>query len=807
MTDFKFAFRSLRKTPGFTLVAILTMAVAIGACASLFSVLQAVVLRPLAYPNPHELVSIWAINTERNLKAPAVSWAKFEGFNERKDVFKAISMSTGNTFTLIEGVGDPEQVAGVQASANFLPVLGLSPLLGRHFTAEEDSEGSAQVAMISYQLWQTRFSGAPDIVGRVIQIDGIAREVVGVLPQRMPAPFTGIGILVPRPLDLAFIAGAQRHNVIIHQAIARLADGMTAESANLRLQEMVAQFKAANPTHIDAGNRNEIRTLYQQVVGDLQPTFWTLSAAVAAVLLIACANIANLFLARVSSRQKEIAVRMSLGAERGEIVRQFLAESLLFSLAAGALGVLLAGWSLQAIQLLAGQQIPRVDEISLDPTVLIFSAGVAVISGLLIGVYPALQGSRTDVQMVLKDSARGAGGGATAKAFRNLLVVAQVAMSLTLLICAGLLVASFHRLQHNEMGFTTEGGAYGVVNLPANRYGKPEISREFFRQLQDRLRAAPELASGAAINALPLSGNGIISPYGIKGRPLPPVHDRPLFNIRQVTTDYFETLGIKLADGRFFTDDDRFGNEAVAMINESFAKKIFPNESAIDQAFLIGPTGETVVRIVGVIKDVKSAGLAEAVPDEAYFPRDQRGGSFMSVIGRAQPGLSASTVIPALRRILHELDPNVALATPRTLDELVAQSISVQRVTMALLIAFAAIAALLAAVGVYSVMAYSVAQRTGEIGVRMALGASTGNILGLIMKAGAVQVGAGLLIGLVAAGVASKSMERILYEIKPFDLGIFAAVCAAFTVVAALACYFPARRATRVDPMEALRTE
>src|SRR5688572_9011442 len=620
MSHLKFALRSLLKTPGFTLIAVLTMAVAIGACTSLFSVLQAVVLRPLPYPNPDTLVSIWAVNSERNLQAPAISWAKYELYRERKDVFSDISMSAGNGFTLTEGKGEPEQVFGLHVSANFLPILGLTPQLGRSFTADEDREGGAPVAMIDRGLWENRFGGDPAIIGRVVQIDGAAREIVGILP-RLPAPFNTVQVIVPQPLNLPYLNPQQRNTAIVHQGIARLAPGVTLEQANLRMKEMNLQFKAANPAHIDATNQNEVRTITQQVLGNLGRTFWTLAGAVAAVLLIACANIANLFLARLTARQKEIAVRVSLGAGRGSIVRQFLTESAVFSVAAGLLGILLAWWSLQGIQVLAGPQLPRADEITLDPLVLAFALGVSLLAGLVIGFYPAFQASRTDVQVVLKDNSRGAGGGAAAKSFRHILVVAQIALSLTLLICAGLLVVSFYRLQKAELGFAAAGRATGIINLPTSAYGKPELSREFFRQLQQRLREAPELAHGAAGIGVPLTGSGFFSPYAIKGRALPPIQDRPLANVRTVTPDYFATLGIKLRDGRLFTDQDLFGGEQVAIVNETLAKKLFPGENPLDHSFLVGPNGDTAVRIVGVIKDVKTAGLALPPPDEIYYPR------------------------------------------------------------------------------------------------------------------------------------------------------------------------------------------
>jgi predicted permease len=806
MSDLKFAFRSLTKTPSFTLIAVITMAVAIGACTSLFSVLQAVVLRPLPYPNPDTLVSIWASNAERNIEAPAISWAKYELYRERKDVFSDFSMSANNGFTLTEGKGEPEQVFGLHASANFLPVLGLTPEQGRSFTADEDREGGAPVAMIDRRLWENRFGADPAIIGRVVQIDGVAREIVGILP-RLPAPFNTVQVIVPQPFNLPYLTPQQRNNAIMHQGIARLAPGVTIEQANLRVKEMNVQFKAANPAHIDANNQNDVRTITQQVLGNLGRTFWTLAGAVAAVLLIACANIANLFLARLTARQKEIAVRVSLGASRGSVVRQFLTESTVFSVAAGLLGVLLAWWSLQGIQVLAGPQLPRADEIALDPLVLAFALGVSLLAGLVIGLYPAFQASRTDVQVVLKDTSRGAGGGAAAKSFRHVLVVAQIALSLTLLICAGLLVLSFYRLQKAELGFAAAGRATGIINLPTSAYGKPELTREFFRQLQQRLREAPELAHGAAGIGVPMTGSGFFSPYAVKGRALPPIQERPLANIRTVTVDYFATLGIALRDGRFFTDQDRFGGEQVAIVNETLAKKLFPNENPLDQSFLIGPGGDTQVRIVGVIKDVKSAGLAVPPPDEIYYPRDQRGGAFLYVVGEAKPGLAAAAVIPALRRIVASIDPNVALATPQTLDALVEQSIGVQRLTMTLLICFSVIAALFAVVGIYSVMAYAVTQRVGEIGVRLALGASSGNILGLIFRTGAIQVAIGLVLGIAGSFAATRLLQEVLYEVKPFDPSVFAGVAAAFALVALLACLVPARRATKVDPMVALRAE
>ncbi len=803
--DLRFALRSLAKTPGFTAVAIVTMGVALGACTALFSVLQAVVLRPLPYPEPEKLVSVWARNPERNLEAPALSWAKYEAFRQRTDVFADMAMTAGNSFTLTEGEGDPEQVAGLHVTRNFLPLVGIAPLRGWTFAAEEDVDGGPAVAMISRQLWQSRFLGDPGILGRVVQFDGAGRTIVGIFPD-LPPPFNGTAVIVPRADDLPYLPRANRDNAITHQAYARLAPGQTEESANLRLAEMVARFKETNSSHIDAENRNELRTLTRQVVGDLRRTFWTLAGAVAAVLLIACANIANLFLARVSARQREIAVRLSLGARPGEIVRQFAAESLVFSAAAGVLGVLIAWWSLRAIQVVAGPQLPRADEIALDPGVLAFALGASLVASLLIGFYPAWQAARTDVGGVLKDNSRGAVGGTAAKAFRHGLVVAQIALSLTLLICAGLLVRSFERLQSTELGFTVERRLIAQLNLPASRYGTPEKTREFYLQLQRRLDETPELEAAGVIFGAPLAGVGAISPYAVQGRPVPDVTKQPLASIRQVSTGYFAAMGVGLREGRFLDANDRADGENVVLVNETLARRLFPDGNVLDQVIITGRAA-TKFRIVGVVRDVKAAGLTAPAPDEIYFARAQRGGGFMHVVAAARPGQSAASVLPVLRRVLKELDPTLALANPQPYEALVSQSIGVQRVTMALLLVFAGLAALLAAVGIYSVMAYAVAQRTAEIGVRLALGATGRDILALVLRSGAGQVGAGLVLGFAGAFAASRLLRHVLYQVEPFDPLVFGAVATAFALVAAAACLVPARRATRVDPVVALRTE
>ncbi len=809
----KHAVRLLAKHPGFTTVAVLTIAVAIGATTALFSVMNAVVLRPLDFPQPDSLVRLWVRNAERNLDAPVVFWSQWLHLREHQKEFSQLAISVFDNVT-VTGATEPEQVPTLRASHEFLPLLGIVPQQGRAFTAEEDKEGAPPVALISQRLWEQRFGRSADILSRTITLDGVPHAIIGVLPP-LPVPFNTPDIVHPRPQEVSFINPRNRDTAGAWQVTARLKEGVSRAAAEARLVDLNRQFLIAHPGHPVAMHTPRLRSLAEEVYGNLNATFWVLAGAVAAVLLIACANIANLGLARLSTRQKEIAVRASLGATRGAIVRQFLGESFAMALLGGALGVLIASWSLEGIRLLAGQQLPRAADISLDLTVLAFAAGITCLATLLVGLYPAIQASRTDVQSALKDTGRGAIG-VQGKNFRHALIVAEVALSLVLLVCAGLLIASFLKLQHTPLGFDPARVAGGNLNLPLAKYGKPEASSEFYRQLQEKLDAAPELAAGGVTTVMPLTQSASFTPYSVQGRPILPLPERPLAGVRSVSPGYFPTLGLQLKEGRFFTADDRAlprnadnipQGTGTCVINEQLARKLFPGESAVGKILLFGPSAEGKNEIVGVVRNVKTAGVSQPIPDEIYFPRTQRNANFMTVVAKARDGLSADAVLPVLRRLVRELDPTLALAAPATADQLVRQSVAVQRLMMTLLLVFAGIAALLAAVGIYSVMAYTVARRTGEIGVRMALGATSRDIFTLIGRGAALLLALGLALGLGGAFAASRLLQQSLYEVSPFDPAIFAAVAGLFAIVAALACLVPVRRAMQVDPMTALRTE
>jgi predicted permease len=808
LSDLRFALRLFLKQPGFSAVAVVTMALAIGVNTALFSVVNAVVLRPIDYPRPDELVRLWAVNPARNIEFPAVSWPRYVYFRDHATSFENLALSVGNAVTITDGA-EAEQVPNLMASANFFATLGLTPQLGRFFIADEDKVGGANVALIGQRLWQTRFGGARDVLGKKIMIDGVPCEIVGVLPAAMPVPFNQVEVINPRPLEVPFLTPQARDGgAAVWQLTARLKRGVTREAGERELIRLNEQVVQANPQLIDAQNPLQLRFFANEIIpAQLRLASWILIAAVGAVLLIACANLANLSLARLTARAKEIAVRASLGAGRGAIVRQFLVESLVLAVAGGLLGLVLAAWGLDGIRLLAGTQLPRADHVAIDSTTLLFALGATTLATLLVGFYPAWQATRTDVQSVLKDTGRGTAGSHANKAFRSLLVVAEVATSLVLLIGAALLLYSFARLQHTSAGFDPARVAVGTINLPPQAYPTPEKQREFARLLQEKLDGAPELAAGGMGLGVPLTNALAFTPYSVGGRPILPLAERKLVGLRQVTPGFFPSLGMRLKAGRFINATDRTDSPSVAVVNETFAKKIFPGESAVGRTLLFGRDGERKCEIVGVIADVKSAGLAAPVPDEVYFPHSQRGGGFFTVIGKAKPGLTAAAVIPVLRRVIHDVDPNIAIATPQTADQLVAQDLQGTRALSLLLGIFAALATTLALIGIYSVIAYNVTQRTAEIGVRIALGATTAHIFQLVLKSAAILVGGGLTIGLAVALATSHVLRQLLFEVKPIDPTIFGAVIVLFATVAILAALIPARRATRVSPMTALRAD
>ncbi|MBS0631495.1 MAG: ABC transporter permease [Verrucomicrobia bacterium] len=805
LTDLKYALRSLLKTPGFTLVAVLTIAVGIGANTALFTVFNRLILNPVTLPQPSSLVALWTVNNNLNFNAPALSWPRYEEIRTHARSFSSVGNSAFDNFTLT-GNGEPEQLSGLRITSSFFPTLGLHPLLGRNFTPAEDAPNGPAVALLSYELWQTRFGSRASIIGETIQLNGQSWQVVGVMPPKLSNPFGQTQVFAPRPFEVAGLTPVQIQNGASYtQPVARLAPGVTLAQANAELAALSKNYGTQFSTHLDAQNNTDARLFTETLIGNLRPTFYTLLGAVAFVLLIACANVASLFLGRLSARQKEIAVRQSLGAARGQIVRQFLLESLVFSAVAGALGLLFSLWALSAIESASAAQLPPNTHLALDWTALAFTGGVTVLSALLVGFVPALQASGQRISETLKDTARGSSAGVRGGRFRATLIVAEVALSVVLLVGSGLLLFSFLRLQRTPSGFNAQGVAAAFVGVPVNRYKTNPEQALFFNQVIDRLAANPQVKGAAAIIGLPLSGGNPVSPYSVGGRPVLPLSQRPLAGFCIASDDYFKLLQIPVREGRTFNANDRDGAPGVCVINESFAKRLFPGESAVGKILLRGRDADIKVEIVGIVADVKSNGLNAPPPDSIYYSMRQVGRPGMGLVAKIDGDPAALQSI--LRSAVAAVDKDQPISFFQTMDATVAQSLGTQRIVASLTVIFAGLALVLAAVGLYSVLAYAVAQRTGEIGIRMALGAQPGAVVAMILRGGLRLVGLGLVIGLAFAAVVARLMASQLFAVEPFDPLIYGGVTVLFAVTAVFACLLPALRASRVDPLVALRAE
>src|SRR5262245_40276273 len=792
MADIKAAIRSLTKSPGFSTVAILTIAVGIAANTALFSVYDRLVLNPVTIPQASSLVAILATNPQLGVRVPAVSWPRYEEVRDQATSFASVGLSAFDNFTLT-GNGDPQQLNGLRVTPSFFPTLGIMPAHGRNFEPSEDAPNGPDVCIISHELWQTQFGGRADLVGTNITLNGQSWEVVGIMPPHLTAPFGQTQVFSPRVFAVPALTMAQvQAGSGYAQPIARLKPGVSIERAQ---QELAAISKASHdrvPTRLDANNITEVQPIVEFLVGGLQPTFYTLLAAVAFVLLIACANVASLFLGRLAARHKEIAVRQSLGATRAQVVRQFLVESVIFSAIAGGLGVLMALWSLSAIQTLLTSQLPPNATLTLNWRALLFTAGVTVASSLLVGFAPAWHASHTQLVDALKDSARGSSSERTGR-FRSTLIVAEVALSVVLLVGSALLLVSFIKLQRIPPGFEAKGAAAAFVAVPTTRYKTAGQQSGFFEQVIERLKANPAVTDAAAVQGLPLSGFNPRAPYSVAGQPILPLPQRPIAGFSVVSEDYFRLMRISFVEGRPFTADDREGAVPMAaIINESLAKKLFPGESALGKRLLRGRDANVVVEVVGVIHDVKTNGLNAPAPDEIYQAVRQFGRPGLAIVARTAGDPNA--LQGAIRSAVAAVDKNQPISFFATLETNVANSLGVQRIVASLTIVFAGLALALSAVGLYSVLAYAVSQRTAEIGIRMALGAQASEVIGLVMRSGLQLVAVGLVVGLAGAAGAGRLIRTLLFDVQPLDPVIYGSVAVLFTIVAALACLLPSFR-------------
>jgi len=806
MNDLNFALRQLRKSPGFTSLAIITLAIGIGMNTAIFSLIQDLFLRGLPFSEPERVVRIYGESKERDLKQMPFSVPKFWHYRDGQTVFSSIAADWGNGF-IMTGSGEPIQLLGGNVTANYFELLGIHPILGRNFLPDEETKGD--VVMVTESFWRKHFNSDPAILGRAITLNGVPNTIIGVLPN-LPISWFGRDseIFANKPFELPGLTKDRlMRGVSFMRVTARLKPGISISQAQAAMPALFQSYKEQHPETADNTWSPYLVSAAEDVTGDLRPAFLTLLAAVSAVLLIACSNVANLLLVRFTGRKREIALRMALGAERRGIVRLFVFESTLVSVVAGVVGLFLALWTISIVPKLAGQNVPLESELKLEWPVLIFTLGLSLITGLLMGLYPAWQSSRADLVDGLKEGGRGASGSRGQHRFRRGLVAAQVGLSVVLLAGAAMLISSFVRLSQQEAGFRSERVWVGGIGLPPAQYPDPGTRARFAERLQAELQTAPGVEAVAITDAVPLSGNRSSSPYArLDGNPVP-VNQRPLGLTRSVSPGYFRTLGIPLLSGRDFTEQDKMDSRLVVILSNSTSKKLFPNENPIGHQILFGTENGNGLPadVIGVVGDVRSQELSKSNDVEFYRPWPQRSAPFLNVLVRSATKPEATAGI--VRSVLNKVDNGLPILQPNTLGAIVSQSLGQQRLTMTLLGVFAGIALLLAVVGIYGAVAYTVEQRTGEIGVRMALGAQTIDVLRLVVRQGMNPVILGLIIGLAGTFAVGRLIATQLYQISPHDPFLLGAATIGLAISALLACVIPARRATQVDPIQALRTE
>ncbi len=796
LQDLQYGLRGFVRNPTFTLVALLALALGIGATTAIFSVVDTVLLKPLPYPRSDRIVSIGltGFSPTQNSAALAPDYLKWRA---RNHVFEEMA-AYGSANLTLTSAGEPTVLKCGSVTQSFFRTFRVQPMLGRAFTVAEDQPGAAGVILLTYGLWQRRFGGVPDILGRSLTLDGVPHTVIGVLAPGFRFPRSRIEAVVPLALDEA--EQAKRDAILIMPVVARLKDGVTVAQAQAEIQAMLEQIKKAHPGFYQPEMSVRVIPLLEQQVSNVRLTLLALLGAVGLVLLIACANVANLLLSRSASRQREIALRAAMGAGRARLIRQLLTENTQLGLAGGLLGLLLAAVTLKSIIHFA-PSIPRMEDVSIDLRVLGFCLLTSFVISLLVGLTPALGSTRVDLNEALKQSSRVAS--ASHRGLRNLLVIGELALSLVLLVGAGLLIQTLWRLQHVNTGFTAEHVLTTRIPLSENKYTEP-AQRALLADLRQRVSRLPGVLSAALSDSLPLS-NAVGMPFNIEGTPRHGI-DEPAYevNARSVSTTYFAVLGIPLRSGRLFTSQDAGANAKAALINETLARRFFPNGGPIGKRVGTGFDSDWWT-IVGVVADVKNQGLAEPAGPELYYldavdPHDVA--NTLLVRGVGDP----LALVAEVRDQIHSVDKNIPL-TFTTMTHEIDGLVSSQRFNSILLSSFAGLALLLAAIGIYGVMSYLVTERTREIGIRMALGARRGDVLGLVVGHAFRLTLAGIAIGTVLALALTRYLETLLYIVKTRDAWTFCSVAFLLIVVALLASYIPALRATRVDPIATLRAE
>ncbi len=797
-SDLRFAVRQLVKAPGFTAVALLTLGLGIGSCTCMFSVINSVLFRPLPYPNSDQLI---LIREQDPPQFPEFSVApgNFFDWRAQSTAFQNLAAIRFGSVNLT-GTGDPQRLFTEFVTANFFATLGVHPGIGRDFLPQEETAGHDAVAIIPYGVWVHRFGGRPGVVGSTVHLDGRPVTIVGVLPMSFHY-INGSGPEIYMPA--VYGAGErQQHGGHYLVALGRLKPGVTFETARSELAVISARLAKQYPDS-NKGWSAKPSPLLDSVVGDVRPSLYILFAAVGLLLLISCANVANLLIARAVTRSKEMAIRAALGAGRMRILRQLITESILISALGGALGVAASHWGLKLLIAFAPGNLPRTGEVSLDGMALAFASLLALATGVGFGLAPSLQSMRVNSNEALKDGVRGSGG--RRHFLLDGIVVAEVALAIVLLVGAGLLVRSIVALQNVDPGFRPEHAQLVQLALPDTKYGSAGQQAQFLRRAVSDVAALPGVEHAGGSNVIPFSGDYVLT-FEIFGKPPPGPGDNQSANYYAITPDYFRAMGIPLTRGRFFLDRDSAKAPRTAIINEKLARDYFPGQDPVGKRINIDSGPQAWREIVGVVADVKHYGLAGEAPDQMYEPFDQQPYPFMDIVlraGQASPLPSAASV----RAAISSVDPELPVDGVQPLGRLIEGSISSQRFTTYLLVVFSSVALFLAAMGLYGVMAYSVTQRTGEIGIRMALGAQAGNVLRLVLARGGLLISLGAVIGLGGALALSRLTASLLFGISPTDPVTFVGVVLVLGAVAAPACLIPARRAARVDPIIALRAE
>jgi predicted permease len=798
LKDLQFGIRLLIRKPGFTAVAVVTLALGIGANTMIFSVVNAILLNPLPFPDSGRLVRLG--ESHGNFSGN-FTYASFLDLGNETGTIENISAARFWSDNLTDG-SEPEQVSIMLVSANFFPAFGVHPQLGRTFLAEEDTPGRDKVVVMSHRLWQRRYGGDPSVLGKTIKVGVHERTIIGVMPTGFESNFLFSG---QYDLWTPLVPGGQLHdNRRSHllAVVGRLKPQVTIEQAESELRAVAAGIEERNPGVDDPNLGVTVTGLQERLVAPMRPALLVLLCAVGSVLLIACANVANLLLARSAAREREMAIRLALGASRWRIARQLLTESALIGLAGGAAGLLLAVWGVDSITALAPANLPRINEVRIDGSVLAFTLFTSVLTGIVFGLAPALQLPRLSIHEVVKDGARGSAG-ARRRWLRHSLVVSEVAIALVLLIGAGLLINSFLRLQRLDRGFDERNVL--ALNMTLSRYSKPEQQIGFLKEVLERAAQAPGVRSVGLTSTLPLRG-GPATTFVVEDRPPVPFGDEPSADIRIVDPNYFRTMGIPLRAGRAFADTDSSNAPKVMIINENLARSYWPEDDPIGKRITMKDWGPPVTaEIVGVVGDVKAGGLDSEVRPMIYWAYPQFPVIFDTIVARIEG--DPLSVVGSIKGQIWSVDPSQPIAGVETMEQVLSASLAQRRFNMLLLGIFAALALALAAVGIYGVISYTVSQRTHEIGVRVALGARGSDVLGLVVRQGMTLALVGVALGLAAAAGLTRLMSTLLFGVNPIDAPTFAVVAGVLLAVALAACVIPARRATKVDPMVALRYE